>query len=398
MNQAAPLDLVDHISTFADTGNSYAAYPLLDALRADPRPEAQSLAVRMVRHLGGNRLSDAIGLRLWRKHPNHPEAMVVYARILADRKGAYRGWRWMESACIPDDAPAAVLAEWHASRGTLAGTLRDWETAASLFSAALSLASEDPWIHVLQAHVFERQDRYDEAIAACLEALRLYPSHRAAIQGLAHLHTLTGNDAEAIRLLQTASANMQSADVEAQLFGLLSEHRQFDEAAAALTRCRTYTPLADKGWRRWLDAQEVDNLLARKQFDEAAHRCGALNEPFYVDIRARLAEPASNTDLQRVQLDVGFVRQHHLTCAPATLSALSHYWGYAAEHLEIAEQICYDGTPASSERAWAERNGFFCAGVHGRLAGHARIDRRRRAVYANHRIHQCWALASRHRV
>lgn len=359
MNQAAPLDLVDHISTFADTGNSYAAYPLLDALRADPRPEAQSLAVRMVRHLGGNRLSDAIGLRLWRKHPNHPEAMVVYARILADRKGPYRGWRWMESACIPDDAPPAVLAEWHASRATLAGALRDWETATSLFSAALSLASEDPWIHVLQAHVFERQDRYDEAIAACLEALRLYPSHRAAIQGLAHLHTLTGNDAEAIRLLQTASANMQSADVEAQLFGLLSEHRHFDEAAAALTRCRTYTPLADKGWRRWLDAQEVDNLLARKQFDEAAHRCGALNEPFYVDIRARLAEPASNTDLQRVQLDVGFVRQHHLTCAPATLSALSHYWGYAAEHLEIAEQICYDGTPASSERAWAERNGFF---------------------------------------
>ncbi|MEE2977666.1 MAG: hypothetical protein VYB88_09340, partial [Pseudomonadota bacterium] len=159
MNQAAPLDLVDHISTFADTGNSYAAYPLLDALRADPRPEAQSLAVRVVRHLGDNRLSDAMGLRLWRKHPNHPEAMVVYARILADRKGAYRGWRWMESACMPDDAPPAVLAEWHASRATLAGALRDWETAASLFSTALSLASEDPWIHVLHAHVFERQDR-----------------------------------------------------------------------------------------------------------------------------------------------------------------------------------------------------------------------------------------------
>jgi tetratricopeptide (TPR) repeat protein len=47
-----------------------------------------------------------------------------------------------------------------------------------------------------------------------------------------------------------------------------------------------------------------------------------------------------------------------MTCTPATLSALSQYWGREAEHLEIAEQICYNGTPTSSERAWAERNGF----------------------------------------
>jgi tetratricopeptide (TPR) repeat protein len=59
-----------------------------------------------------------------------------------------------------------------------------------------------------------------------------------------------------------------------------------------------------------------------------------------------------------VLLPVGFVRQHHLTCAPATLSAISRYWDMPAQHLAVAEEICYDGTPAHSERRWAEQNGW----------------------------------------
>jgi hypothetical protein len=59
-----------------------------------------------------------------------------------------------------------------------------------------------------------------------------------------------------------------------------------------------------------------------------------------------------------VLLPVGFVRQHYMTCAPATLSAMSRYWQMPADHLGVAEQICYDGTPAHSERKWAEASGY----------------------------------------
>jgi tetratricopeptide (TPR) repeat protein len=52
------------------------------------------------------------------------------------------------------------------------------------------------------------------------------------------------------------------------------------------------------------------------------------------------------------------VRQHHVTCAPATLSAISLYWKQPADHLEVAEEICYDGTPDYSERHWAQSNGW----------------------------------------
>ena len=61
---------------------------------------------------------------------------------------------------------------------------------------------------------------------------------------------------------------------------------------------------------------------------------------------------------RQVLMDVPFVKQHHATCAPATLAAVSAYWSVPAEHLEIAEEICYDGTPAHSQRRWAEQHGF----------------------------------------
>ena len=50
-----------------------------------------------------------------------------------------------------------------------------------------------------------------------------------------------------------------------------------------------------------------------------------------------------------VILPVGFVRQNHKTCGPATLAAIGQFWHKPAEHLEIAAEICYDGTPAASE-------------------------------------------------
>ena len=43
---------------------------------------------------------------------------------------------------------------------------------------------------------------------------------------------------------------------------------------------------------------------------------------------------------------------------PATLTTLARFWNQPAEHLAVAEQICYDGTPSHSERNWAEQNGW----------------------------------------
>ncbi len=84
-----------------------------------------------------------------------------------------------------------------------------------------------------------------------------------------------------------------------------------------------------------------------------ARECG---EPFFLALAPRLEAPAAAA--RRVLLDVGFVRQHHQTCARATIAALARFWEQPGEHLEVAEAICYDGTPDHRQRCWAERNGW----------------------------------------
>lgn len=360
MTQAAPLNLYEHVLHLADHGNSFAAYPLLQGLRDDPTAAAQSLAARVLRHVGAARRADALLMRLWRTQPHDPDAMIGYLRLLISRRGYYRAWAWAEDHPLPAHASAEQRAEWLAQNGELASLQRDWKRAAACYAEALALAPDSPWIWVEYAYGLEREDRYEEAVAAAERARELDGDFRSAVQAVAHLYTLTGRDAEAGAVLDHASARMQSADVEGQRYTLLAEQGQYELALRALSRSRQFAPLADKARRMWLDSAEAETLLQLGRLSEAAQACRRVGDsPYHAQLAARIdAAMAEGGAPRRVRLQVGFVRQHHQTCAPATLSALSGYWGRAAPHLEIAEEICYDGTPSFSERAWAERNGF----------------------------------------
>ncbi|WP_322014611.1 tetratricopeptide repeat protein [Paraburkholderia sp. J12] len=358
MNHAVELNLKEHVTTLADRGNSYAALPLLEALKKDASVEAQVLFSRVVRHLGNGSRSRAIDIQLWRQFPEHPEAMLGYARILGERRGLYHAWRWTGERTLPAGASATCVAEWHSLRGSIAAGFRDWESAGCFFAGARELMPDSPWIWVEYAYGLALEDRYDEAIDAARKALALDPNYRSAVQALAHLLSMTDEDEAAIALLERASTVMQNADLEIQLFGLLTEHRRFDEAGQALDRSRTYSPYADRVRRIWFEQASAANLLARERYTEARAHCIAAADPFHTATAARIDDLTEGEAPRRVLLDVGFVRQHHMTCSPATLSALSEFWGRPAKHLEIAGQICYDGTPTHSERAWSERNGF----------------------------------------
>jgi len=350
--------LIEHITTIADQGNSYSVYPLLGDLMRNPAPEAQALLARVTRLLGGSLRAHAIQRQIFRAHPKHPVAQLQYLLYLTDRKGIYQAWQWARTADVSESGDPGCRAEWHAHLGGLAATLRDWKQVAFRFDQAMALTPDAPWIWVCYAYSLIAEDRYDDAISAARRALELHGRYRSAFQVLAQLYSLTGRDDDAIALLSEGSGQMQSGEIEAQLYMLLLEQRRFDEALQALAHCQTYYPLADKSCRTGLNQQFARCLLAQQRYDEALDRCRALGDPFHSAIAGRIEAFSLSEAPRRVVLNVGFVRQHHMTCAPATLSALSRYWGQEASHLEIAEEICYDGTPSYSERAWAERNGF----------------------------------------
>src|SRR5262249_31308863 len=131
---------------------------------------------------------------------------------------------------------------------------------------------------------------------------------------------------------------------------------RFAEARQYLERFAELAPLLEKGFAKWLTARRSDAAYYDGDFGQAVTWAKQMGEPFYDDLAKHLAERPG--DGKRTLLPVGFVRQHYLTCAPATLAAIASYWQMPSDHLEVAAEICYDGTPDHSERHWAELHGW----------------------------------------
>ena len=224
--------------------------------------------------------------------------------------------------------------------------------------AALTLQPERAWIWVEKSTVLECEDRHEEGVEAARRALELRPSFRPASQHLAYRLVQLNRDDEALAVLEKAADETESAAVLMQLAALHHELKNYDEARKLYDGIERFWPLMhlSKDGPKWLAARRADAAYYCGDLASATQYAKTADTPFF----DRLAERLENPDLEskRVALPIKFVHQHHLTCAPATLSALSDYWSKPAAHLEVSEKICYDGTPAHSERRWAEENGF----------------------------------------
>ncbi len=320
--------------------------------------EALVFAGRLVVHLGALRLSDWLFRRAWRENPSNPEAQYFYAYILGRKRGSYTALQWMnQRPVLHGDPTRDIQASWYALHGTAYGILRDFDTAEYWYHRANEMAPQNPWVKVCQAHLLELEDKYEEALKATSYALEIQPFYRPAIQSLAHLLTLLDRDEEALELLSDASQRLESSAIVSQLYVLQLELKLYAAARKSLERFVELSPLADKYTLKWIATQQSEMAYREGDIESAIHQAKISDSDFLKTVSGYL-EDASRTDRLSVLLPVGFVRQHHMTCAPATLSAISRYWSMPADHLQVADEICYNGTSSYSERKWAQENGW----------------------------------------
>ena len=317
---------------------------------------AKLLAGRLATNLGAPRLGIALHLRGWRENAKDPEAMYFYARYILQRRGALAAWEFLRQQDYLPDAPPHRQADWWALHANILGRLRDFDAAEDWLSRAEKIAPDYPWLWVERSWLFELEDRYPEALEAAQRSLSLHPWYRPAVDAAAHLLELLERDTEALELLQEASQRLECASIVTQLAHLQIELGLYTEARSSYERFAQLSPLLDKEGIRWLTARRSDAAYFCGDYAQAAEWAKQVGSPFYEQMAERLNNLPPSAS--RIVLPVGFVRQHHMTCGPATLSTISRFWGMPADHLGIAEEICYDGTPATSERHWAEQNGW----------------------------------------
>ncbi len=334
------------------------------AARADAVPPvaqwrgtaARLIAGRIANNVHAPRLGTWLHLRAWRDDHSDPVAAYFYASEMSRRRGPLAAWRFLQRLPPFAGATAEQRADLLTEQAELASQFRDFETATSLMEQAEALAPTRAWLWVEKGYLLERQDDYEGALAAIRQALLLRPWYRPAVQGIAHLLQLSGRDDEALALLEDAAGRLESAGVLSQLAALQVELGRHSEALASWERVRALSPWMEPRMIQWWEGRMSDAHYLCGNLPAAAASAARAKNGFFDIVAPRLASPPA--DGRRVLLSVEFVRQHHMTCAPATLSALSRFWQMPVDHLALAATICYDGTPGHIERHWAEQNGW----------------------------------------
>lgn len=315
------------------------------------------MAGRLAANLGAPRLCSWLQAQAYRSDRTHPEAIYFYARGLMDRKGPLRAWEFVRSQrgiFRPDSAERE--AEWLAFHAYLLSLFRDFDQADRYLDRAEELDPGNPWLWVERSTVLEREDRYEEAVQAAHHALDLRPWFRPGVQAAAHTLQLLDRQQEALALLSEAAERLENAPVTGQLLILQRELGLYEEAQVTLDRLRELAPLAEEHTREWINTTASDVRYELGDTEGAILAAEASGHPFFAAVARNLKE--APPDAPRVLHAVGFVRQHHLTCGPATLTTLSRFWGQPADHLEVVAEICYDGTSDHAERHWAESHGW----------------------------------------
>lgn len=325
------------------------------------RPDALLLAGRLVSHWGDAALSNRLHLKAWRLAPQLDEALYWFALTTSHKHGSFEALRVLRDHAqrLPAEPTTPEQAHLLLLEARLRSHFRDFTTAEAIVGRVELAFSEDPWLWVEKASLLREQDRYDEALAALRTASRLRPWYRPAVQGEAHLLQLLGRDEEACALLEDAWPRGQSPSTGQNLVHLYEEQSRHADILRALERIVALLPMPDASEHRWIAARRCDAAYGLGDLDTArtaAEQAAAAGSGYHRELAPHyITKPGAD---RRVRLAVGFVRQHHQTCAPATLAALSNFWGRSISHTAIAEAICYDGTPDHVERTWVERQGW----------------------------------------
>jgi len=327
-----------------------------------PWGAAAVLAGRVIAWLGGDRAAWRLHILNYRHAPWHDEAHLYHLFGLQASRGVLASLRatdrLLRDHTFTDDP--TVRFDVLAQRALLLSVFRDFPLAMATIDEAIASVPDRPWCPAIKAAILASADRRDEAIEWSDRALALRPGYRLAILHKADALIQLSRSNEAVAILEKELASTEVAAYAGLLQSIYSERDDTAAALGALDEWRQRQPLLDKRGIGFYHARRSDLLLRHGDFIGASEAASQADSHYHMTVAARLAEPGA-ADRRRVRLPVPFVRQHHITCAPATLASLAAFWNRPADHLEIAQKICYDGTSNFHQRSWAVQNGFAVA-------------------------------------
>lgn len=321
-----------------------------------PQGEARRQAARLVSNLGNDRLCRTLDWLNWRADRKHPR---WFFHALFTRGTRTPGLVLNEQIerRLKVEMPDSDRADLLAYQAWIHAGMRDFDPAYELIHRALAIDPEDSWLHVQYSSILEAHDRYEEALEESLKALTLRPDYRAAVLQSTDVLIHLGRDDDALEFLASAHSRTQQAAFPFRMQAIYSEREDHVNGLRCLAEAEALYPLTPEPMKKWLAGRRADFLYMAGDIDGCLECCDRKGEGFQKLVAENLRKPGARDKLRK-RLHVPFVRQHRMTCGPATLAAIASYWGKPHNHLEIAAAICHEGTPWHKEHSWAESQGF----------------------------------------
>ncbi len=312
----------------------------------------------LIGRLGDPKRESRMVLKAWRDPQNRPAAREGMFWEVVVNRGDYLAWQWLQKNVPGAGESAERQADHHSRLAVVLMKMRDFERAAEALERACALQPEERYLTLLKADLLLQRGSQEEALDLVQEVIEAEPDYVAAIDMAADILVDLGDDEAALELLQRSMKVVQAGSLARSLANLQMQLKQYEDVAGTLSIYERLMPLKDQACLDWVAGMRCD--LASRQLDlpAALHWARQVAEDgFHSRLVPRLkANPAAGW--HPVLLPVPDIQENDLTSGPAALATLAAFWEEEVADVELADEVCYDGTPPYKDREWAEAAGW----------------------------------------
>jgi cellulose synthase operon protein C len=319
-------------------------------------PELGLLAARTLIHLGYRRQGEALIYRLWRRHRGSDVLASDYINTLHGRRGPLTALDTLNTLRDQYSFTPSCEADLAAEEVQIYSAFRDFSAAENILKK-IPADHQSRWSRIQAVYLLQAQDQNEAALVAVEKFLEEFPDYRSGMRAYADILQILDRADEAIDVLKKYWNESEALWIGYQLFCLLLNEQRFVEAEECLERIIALIPYASKETDSLVRMARADLLCAQQKYVEALPFLE--QRSFFHNSVKESIDATSDQRLRRI-LDVPFIRQAHMTCAPASIAAVTAYWGRPEQQSVIVDAICYGGTQSYDERKWLENSNWHC--------------------------------------
>ena len=313
------------------------------------------IAIRITEHLGSQRRADAILLHLWRNNKFEAEVLSQVFFYQWSTLGPILTMEWLADVKSYFQRTSKDKAVFYAMRSALLREMKHFSLSETLLDKAIQLDDKNTWFTILKIRTLVDQEQFDDAKQLVNKYYAKYPSANS-LRLKAYVLEESEDFNASLTFISKDNSHFQSASLLLQLAHMQSINHDYNACQATLCRYLEIRISSDKSNEQLLISLQGQIAIEHGNTDLAVQILKDHKRYYWKSIAQNIQNSKGNKNSKL--LNVPFLRQTHLTCAPTTLAAISQYWGFNHNSNEIAEQICFNGTPSTLQRKWLRDHDF----------------------------------------